>query len=69
MALLARSLGRAASALEVRLHPADLAAIAPHLDGCAGLSGATLKPDATVSRGDATLTAGDVVLSDLLTRP
>jgi flagellar biosynthesis/type III secretory pathway protein FliH len=69
VATLARSLGQAASALEVRLHPADLAAIAPHLDGCAGLSGATLKADLTLSRGDAALTAGDVALSDLLSHP
>jgi flagellar assembly protein FliH len=53
-------------AVSVRLHPADLAAITPHLAGCEVAGAATLVADDRLSRGDVEVRADGITLADLL---
>lgn len=53
-------------AVSVRLHPADLAAITPHLAGCEVAGAAALVADDRLSRGDVEVRAEGIRLADLL---
>ncbi|NBE09141.1 FliH/SctL family protein [Paragemmobacter ruber] len=53
-------------AVSVRLHPADLAAITPHLAGCEVAGAATLMADDRLARGDVEVRAEGITLADLL---
>lgn len=65
IAALADRVAQASRSVTIALHPADLAAIGPHLPG--GLpEGAQLAADEALSRGDVVLRAGGITLSDLL---
>ncbi|SPF80082.1 FliH/SctL family protein [Pseudoprimorskyibacter insulae] len=63
---LARSLSHAVGDTRLRLHPEDLAAIKPHLDGSDLLSGARIRPDDSLSRGDIVLRVGDIAMEDIM---
>lgn len=65
IAALADRVAQAGRSVTIALHPADLAALGPHLPG--GLpEGAQLAADAALSQGDVVLRAGGITLSDLL---
>jgi len=53
-------------AVQVRLHPDDLAAITPHLAGYEVLSGAALAGDARLARGDVDVRAEGIRMADLM---
>ena len=61
---IAQRLARAAAETDLRLHPDDLAVLAPHLAGSA-LDGATLRPDPSLMRGDVDLRVPGVRFADL----
>lgn len=50
---------------QVRLHPDDISAITPHLDGTA-FTAEALTADPTLSRGDARISVGAISVSDIL---
>ena len=52
--------------VSVRLHPADLAAITPHLAGYEVTGAAALVADARLARGDVEVRAEGIRLADLL---
>lgn len=68
VAALADRVAQGMRTVTVRLHPDDLAAIAPHLAGT-DLDGVTLSPDPHLSRGDVDVRGDGIVLSDLLAAP
>lgn len=53
-------------AVQIRLHPDDLAAITPHLGGFDVLAGAALTGDARLARGDVDVRAEGIRMADLL---
>lgn len=68
VAAIADRVAQGMRAVTVRLHPDDLAAIAPHLAGT-DLDGTTLCPDPRLTRGDVDVRGDGIVLSDLLAPP
>ena len=53
-------------AVQIRLHPDDLAAITPHLAGFDVLAGAVLSGDARLARGDVDVRADGIRMADLM---
>lgn len=63
---LAERIAQGSAGVELRLHPADLALVAPHLAQSAPLAGAKVAADAGLARGDVDLRLPGLHLADLL---
>lgn len=50
----------------VRMNPADLVAIKPHIKGFSPLANARLTPDTTLGRGDIRIVMDDITFSDVI---
>lgn len=63
---LAERIAQGSAGVELRLHPADLALVAPHLAQSAPLAGAKVTAEAGLARGDVDLRLPGLHLADLL---
>lgn len=63
---LAERIAQGSAGVELRLHPADLALVAPHLAQSAPLAGAKVVAEAGLARGDVDLRLPGLHLADLL---
>lgn len=63
---LAERIAQGSAGVELRLHPADLALVAPHLAQSAPLAGAKVAAEAGLARGDVDLRLPGLHLADLL---